>query len=153
MSEPRRIKLADATASELALFASTVLGIECSAEEGRDALIAKIRPAWTRTTIELDAEAVDAAGAKRITPKDIARSGRKIVRIRIPSTDQVGGKEPVPVSVNGKAMYIPRDEDVDVPAEYVEALNHAKRTVYDHHPERGLINRREVLRHSYQVVA
>lgn len=146
-----RIKLAEASAHQLAVFASNVLGIECEPGETREALLAKIKPAYARTTFDLPEE--DAQDERKpLTAAEALRTGRQMLMIRIPSTDQVGGKEPVPVSVNGKAMYIPRDEDVPVPSEYVEALRNAKQIAYDHHPERGLINRREVMRHPMQVI-
>ena len=77
-----------------------------------------------------------------------------MMRIHVNITEEAGGNEPVPVSVNGKVMLIPRGKDVDVPAEYVEVLQHAISHKYDPLPDGGMNPvPREVPLYPFQRVA
>lgn len=126
-----RIQIADATATQLAEFASVSMGIpDVKFRDGKAAILAKLAQAgYAEDFIEVE----DAALAKPVTAAAAVDSDggkpRKMMTIMIPMQEMPGseGKEPVPVGVNGKVMLIPRGKQVSVPAEYVHALENARK--------------------------
>lgn len=66
--------------------------------------------------------------------------------IEVKRTEEAGGNDPVPVSVNGINQLIPRGEHVPVRAPYVEVLQHAEKIVYDEVMEADGIRSRMVPR-------
>ena len=83
---------------------------------------------------------------RRISRTDESGKTREYVRILVHTSDKPGGEEPVFVGVNGIGMYIPRGEEVEVPVEYAEGLDHARQLVYPQSddPVGGLGEPREV---------
>ena len=63
-----------------------------------------------------------------VAAKELASQSK--TKIRIPTTDNSDGQQPVFVSVNGHAYVIQRDMDVDVPESVVEVLRNASTTSY-----------------------
>ena len=120
----KEININEATPQQLRDFAMLEYGIELSGKENRNVVYGKLK-------------AVGFTGDKILVPVDEpepesikkAPIGRQRVKINIHQTDEPGGQDPVKVSVNGKAMLIPRGEDVLVPVEYVEVLRNAKQSV------------------------
>jgi hypothetical protein len=123
------LKIPLASAAQLAEYAETVLGLDgVNYRLGSDALIAKIRiTGHDKDFIEVS---VPEADIQRIDPPRPV-SGRRMATIRIYNQETPGGTEPVPVAVNGKQMFIPRDRDCDIPWEYYHALDNARKYVYD----------------------
>lgn len=149
----KQVPIKDATATQLKQFARLHLGLQTPQSESRDKLEARIREVHADTTIPVEVED-DAAAAPPVgappppaTPAQeavVEAKARKLERIQIARQDGNGGDRPVPVSVNGKTMLIPRGEPVAVPEEYAEALRNAKQTVYDKNSDESLGEAREV---------
>lgn len=138
-----RISIAEATPQQLRSFATTVLGLELEGRENGPTLRSKIEQAgWTGDNIPVMGEAPSGppAGSRdaREASKIVKENGRAYFTIIIPREDKPGGQEPVYVSINGRGMFIPRGERQEVPAEYVEALDHAEQHVYDEFDGNGL---------------
>lgn len=127
-------KIAYLTASlpQLVVYAETVLGLEFAHNIGEAKLRAKIAEAgFSGDEIEVEDDETETQPAKPLTPADVIASGRKRVRIVIQMQEGVpGGSEAVPIGVNGTVARVMRGVEVDVPAEYVEVLDNARKTVY-----------------------
>jgi len=133
----------EASATELATFALTVLGMErATSTMGKPALLAKIQNAWKEDFILINVKEADIV---RQDPPARAGTGsgpfagRRCATIRIHPNDLPGGDQPVPVSVNGTQIFLPRDEDIRIPYEYMEALDNAKHYVYKQGPNGELL--------------
>lgn len=125
----QKILIADASAKQLADFAENALNLEgINYRMGTDAILSKMRVAmYDKDFIEVAGEE---ARIQRIDPPR-PQSARRMATIRIYNQETPGGTEPVPVAVNGKQMFIPRDRDCEVPWEYYHALDNAKKYVYE----------------------
>ena len=62
-----------------------------------------------------------------------------------------GGDQPVPVTVNGSTMLIPRGKVCEVPYEYALVLEHAKSTIYENDEINGLQKVGEAHQFPFQV--
>lgn len=125
-----KIAIEAASAKELRQYAELQLGIDLPQTSNRSQILAKIKRA------EPDIEEVPAIVDPEPAPltKAVAAEAQqeaKKVRVRIAPQDGVGGDRPVFVSVNGRAMLIPRSKVVEIPPAYAEALTNATYTVYD----------------------
>jgi len=153
-----------ATTEQLAEFAQASLGIEIKPRTPVHIARAKVLKAHSGDTITLlqrDTAQVPApAGAAAALNQAMAPDSKDMLRIFIqPAGDEDEENEPAFVSVNGKAMLIPRGEEVLVPRPYVEALRDAVRYFF---PEvkvdplkgeiGGLGKPREVLTYPFQVI-
>lgn len=141
----KTIKISEASAEQLRTFASASLGIEVHPNSNRETLISKISAAYDKDEIPVgDADDGDQplAGAppRPVTDRQASRPKKGYVRIHIHVTEDPGGNEPVPVGVNGKAMLIPRGEDVDIKEEYFEVLKNAVQHKYEMMPDGKSIN-------------
>jgi hypothetical protein len=137
-------KIADCQRSELFRFAKNGLGLDVPyAEATKESLIAALREAgYTSETIDVPDQSGDPAAAPSVRP-GVVETGdpdvtatmvdpwRVQVRIRIPSRDEPGGADTVPVCVNGRNAEIQRDTEVDLPAPYVRVLMDAQTRVFD----------------------
>lgn len=75
-----------------------------------------------------------ATAAKRtvvIEAKGSTKLSGKRAQLRIASTKEDAGKEPVFVGLNGEGYLIPRDVQVDCPIEIVQVLEDAKFTEFE----------------------
>lgn len=129
------VPLKTATLAQLRAFNEQkfqlALDENAKAAEYRAALAA----VWPKAEIEIlvdEDEAAPIPVAKAARGEHPAESSRgdPLVRLQIPDQDRPGGKDPVPLSVNGKAMLIPRRIICDVPYRYFLALQAAVQTVY-----------------------
>lgn len=77
---------------------------------------------------------------------------QKKVKIRIPSTEAVGGKDDVYINVNGVGYIIQRDQDVEVPESVYCALDDAQQTIYKQDKDGALVPRK-VHRYPFSLVA
>lgn len=146
----KTININEATAPQLVAFAQTQLNIEgVSTSLAKAAIIAKIKAVgYDQDTIE-----IEDASPKASAPVSDGSEGRKMVTIMIPSSNDPGGQDDVPVSVNGSAMLIPRDIEAKIPFEYYEALKNATRLVYTPLPNGGMSEPKEVPAYPFSRVA
>jgi hypothetical protein len=144
-----QIKISDANASQLAEFATTVLGIETNYRAGADKIRSLIaQSGYSRDVIDIDEPEQPIASQRVVEDKP-----RKRLTILIQQQNEPGGKEPVLVGVNGKVARIQRGVPVEVPEEYVEALRNANRVVFDKGPNGEPINPSLVPTHPFSVIA
>lgn len=147
-----RISIEQASAQQLRDFASLVFGLELTGTENKAVMTGKLKAVgYDKEDIPVmggssPAASKPAAGAGAVQENG---DGRDCMKILIPEEDKDGGQEPVFVSVNGSAMYIPRAKPVLVPLPYIEALQNAVQFVYPQYDgeEGGLGEPRKV--HSY----
>lgn len=145
----QKIAVSEATLPQLKAFATTVLGLEVARNATQDIVIGKIREAGYNldhiTVFEEvtpsqrgRTEGSDAKASARVVKTGQDGRERVYYRILIPNEEKPGGEEPVPVGVNGRSMFIPRGQPVEVPEEYVEVLENAEAYVYEPYDGNGL---------------
>lgn len=143
-----KIDITSASKAQLQIFARTHLGLDIDDKMSPDAIRAKISTAnYNQPTIEV--------GEPQEAPKAFVAGEpdtRKRVRIIIPNQDGSGGKDAVPVGVNGKVALIKRGVEVDLPYEYLHVLENAKKVQFDKGPNGEPINPQLVPTHSYSVI-
>jgi hypothetical protein len=125
----QKIAIADASAKQLADFAETNLGIEgVDYRLGKAKIEEKMRATmYDKDYIEVEDEQ---APIQRIDPP-VTLGARRMATIIIANQEKAGGTEPVPVAVNGRQMFIPRQAPQTIPWEYMHALDNAKKFVYE----------------------
>jgi hypothetical protein len=129
----KTININEATGPQLVWFAQNALNIEgIRPNMSKAEMIAKIR------AVGYDKDTIEVEQVEEAKPKALAADSRETVRIVIPGSDTPGGSDPVPVSVNGSAMLIPRDEECEIPYPFYEALKNAVRQVYTPLPDGGI---------------
>lgn len=120
-----RISIEEAHVKDVRAFAQIVLGLEVGDGEHKATVVDKMRTAGYMS----DEIALVETGAPRATsgqPNVVQNEkGQDCIRVLIPEDDKPGGTEPVPVSVNGSAMLIPRGTPQLVPVAYVGVLRDA----------------------------
>ena len=128
----QKIAIAEASAKQLADYAETVLGLDgVDYRLGKGKIKEKMRAAlYDKDFIEVEEEE---ATIHRIDPP-VAANKRRMATIYIHNSDKPGGTEPVPVAVNGRQMFIPRNAEATIPWEYKHALDNAKHFVYERGP-------------------
>lgn len=130
----KQVDINQATHDELLEYGRNTLGLSLQPNTGLEKLRAKIMEASDKayiTIAEPEVPAAQVGDEPRPVETQQAAPGRNMVRINIAVQEDAGGKDPVPVGVNGKIMIIPRGEDVDIPEEYFEALSHAVSHKFD----------------------
>ncbi|TIV83792.1 MAG: hypothetical protein E5V64_06400 [Mesorhizobium sp.] len=124
----QKIMIADASAKQLADFAE-LLGID-----GVDYRLGKAKIEEKMRAIMYDKDYIELPGEEptiqRIEPP-ATENKRRMATIMIPNQDRAGGTEPVPVAVNGRQLFIPRQSAQTIPWEYMHALDNAKKFVYE----------------------
>lgn len=152
----RTIAIAEATEEQLRQFCQDSLGLSVHPSAKRETIISRIRGAQHQgDSIEIlvdDIEpATGAAPPQGEVKPDVTLEAPEVaaeeqtelqrlgapekVMVNISMTDEPGGKDPVPVGVNGRVMLIPRNKNVEIPFPYFEALNKAVTYVYDPGPD------------------
>lgn len=125
--------LHEATTETLRVYAAEHLGIDGARGMGRDDLIARIGQAG-HAHVPADIHepvADDTAAAPDLAPMPAGTPGKApTVEIIVHEQAGPGGKEAVPVGVNGFLMVIPRNRAAAVPYPYYEALANAVQTSY-----------------------
>jgi len=147
----KQIPINEASAKDLADFATANLGLEVNFRMGSAAIRAKMATTgYTKDYIEIEE-------AEPVAPAPVAEGAapRKFVIIMIAAQETPGGSEPVPVSVNGRAMWIERSKPSRVPIEYYQALMNAVKYVYDPDPgpKGGLLPARAVTTYPVTLLA
>lgn len=131
----------EATLDELTKFAAQVLGMSVHPNIGEIKLRGKIRQAYPGDSITImvlededkgpvDAPVPPSEGDGKALRGASAENDPKVT-ITISEVDDVGGKRPVFVGVNGVGMLIPRGKPVDIPYRYYHALTNAIKTTHD----------------------
>ena len=135
-----RIALEDASLEDLRAFA-LIMGLDVDGRATRDSLLGKISASgWQGKNIPVaKAETPKAEQqGKGNRPAPYKTKGKvEYFGIRIDTQEKPGGDEPVPVSVNGRALFIPRAVGVAVPDHIIEVLEHAEEMVYPETDEVG----------------
>jgi hypothetical protein len=166
----KKIPVADATPAQLRHFAEVVLGLDgIKKTDTSTALRAKIAVVYkgdTITVAEDEPEAADpapVAAAPAVPVSDeLGANGLaggvingnpafKHKRVYIYGSEKPGGKEPVPLNVNGRQMYAPREQIIILAEPYIECLRNAREMVYDQDQKTGEMTSREVLAHTFEV--
>lgn len=129
------VPLADATREQLVYFAETVLGMaEVDGRWSKDTLIGKIATIDPNIkTIEVPEQApravvpdVGTVKAKSATGDRNDPERKVIIRVSTGGAGDYASDRPVSAAVNGKAILIPREEDVTVAYKFYEALLHTQ---------------------------
>lgn len=147
------IQIENASATQLAEFASNVLNIEADHRRGKAALITLIRDAgWKDDTIEVDAPVV--AKAAPVATADPVNADEaylnELVTIIIPKDDREN--DIVAVGHNGRNIRINRGEISKIPRKYLNVLKDAVKTVYAQTEKDGLGKATQVPMYPYQVI-
>ena len=129
-----KLPIADASDAQLFDYATKVLQLECGTGAGRDAIIATISLAWQNDWIMVEAgeHSVLFAQDDPVNVHAVKLAGSKgendpRVELTIHQTEMPGGKDPVPVGVNGQTVVIQRNMRASVPYRYYVALQNANR--------------------------
>lgn len=138
MATQQKKDIEKASDVELLEFAELTLQLpDAKTASDRATLLGLIRSTWPNDYIFVDsaatpeadeAQADDVRAMARIKLGEDAPADEPRWIIKISATELPGGKDPVPVGVNGRAVVIQRDMEAEVPHRYVEALQHAVRT-------------------------
>jgi hypothetical protein len=139
-----QVAFSEATDEQLRWFASTYLQLADIRPQTPIAKVkAKIAEAWTQDFIMVPDPSAAAAPppatagghpdrkieAWRMKPAD---RDKIMVEVMIPVNEhEIGGKDPVPLSVNGRALYVPRGQWSKIRLPYFEALVHATKVIYN----------------------
>lgn len=131
------LSVEDATRDQLASYATLQYGIEIEPRWNKNTILSRLRDAGfhadslTMNVAGAEHEPREAAPkAKSVDDRPAKWAGRRLVKLSIAKTNEPGGTEPVFVSVNGQAMYIPRGEPSWAPFEYYAALKEASYVEY-----------------------
>jgi len=166
----KQIPLHEATREQLMNHAELVCGINLGPNKANvkaETLIAKIQQAGHDHVQVAEAEADPETVAQDMAQSDQAAmqrtqsrravggassKGDPVITILIPEEDKRGGDRPVPVTVNGTTILLPRARQIDIAYRYYLALENAKQTLYDQNPETGEITSRTVYATNFQVI-
>lgn len=131
-----KIKIDLATEAQLRDFAEVTLQLGGADKAAPADLKAMVRNAWPNDFIYADVAELpqdDAEQSEEVRAvaqiKALGSGGRDDPKwiVEIASTELPGGKDPVPVSVNGHNVLIQRNMPVEIPHRYIEALRKAVR--------------------------
>ena len=153
----KQVAIAQASRNQLFHFARDVMQLDLRDNATPNEIKSRLKAAgYDKDFIEYEAEGVDEP--KRIVdtkPLDgdvIAPNGKpEKVKIQIAVGDKPGEDLPVFVGVNGKGMFIPRGEPVEVPYPYYEVLNNARQYRFASNEREGLQQPVEVPTYPFSV--
>lgn len=162
----RKVKLEEATPSEMLLHCRVVLGMGKAIlpdHTGADTLRAKI------LALMPDTQEIEVPEVQVVHDKPVGHGGNPGISERaqgVPTSSHGGNDpkvsltlfkteknkgEPIPVSVNGRTMLIPVGSLVSIPYRYFLALNYAVTTQYNFDDKTNDITPSEEPRHQYNV--
>ena len=154
---PKTIPIAEASEAQLLYFATTVLGLDIHpAVRKRETILSKISTASDATEITVpDEDPVAAAPVPQPETGHVPAHERPPVIVKIAITEAVDGEEAVPLSLNGKAMLVPRGRWCEIPYPYYAGpLLHAVEDRYEALPDGGMSTTpRKVSRYPHEVWA
>ncbi len=152
---PRTIPIADATVDQLLHFATTTLGLDIHhSVKKRETILSKISAASDVIEITVTDEVPAAAGPDpQPELSHIPAHERPPVIVKIAISDAADGEEAVPLSLNGKAMLVPRGRWCQIPYTYYAGpLAHAVEDRYESLADGGMrIKPRQVPRFPHEV--
>lgn len=140
----KKIPIEEATVEQLRAFASAYLGLDIHGSTKEENVRARVAKAWGKPEILVpdagEDETVVARGGQPPHPVTAAHQppDKGKVRLIIQRTDDSGGNDPVFVSVNGRAMLVPRGKEVEIPYRYFRALEKAVIYRYEPLPDGGI---------------
>lgn len=163
MESTNKVPLKEATREQMMQFGQTVLGLSIPGNIGDETLRAKITEVWDKDDIVLPLAAETPASPEGDPPAPVTedqqaaaadKKAAEKVTIILQRTEDAGGDEPVPVSVNGKCMLIPRGEEATIPRPYYEVLKNAVTHRYESVKDGGINpTPRKVPAYPFQVVS
>jgi hypothetical protein len=141
----KQLPMAEATVAQLRTFAELHLGISVAGTSNRATTLAAMAAAWDRDYIEIDEDAQvvvkrGASAATSSTPEQTERDQR-LIKLLIPVQEGPGGKDHVPLGVNGIVQLVPRGYPVEIRWPYFEVLARSVQTLYDQDKEHNMIPR------------
>ena len=148
----KTIPLAEATATQLAEFATTNYGLDVVPTHGKEKIRAALATAgWTGTEIEVRVADAPPAPAEGNAGAD---KPRRMVTVLIPNQEKAsgGGSEPVWLSVNGRGMWVPREEQVKIPYEYYLVLKSARAKLPITDADRAVTGWREITEYPFSTI-
>lgn len=171
----KRIKISAATEAQIAEFLTVMHGVELKPAElrSRNALTLAVRrvigdadeivvsdaapaspPTAATSSNEYGSISEFLAFARRpdLTDEERRRRDETKITIIIDRSDEPGGDQPVPVSVNGRNMFINRGEPSDVRYPYYAALLNAQRLVVEQSKIGDAPNERTVQAYPFQTI-
>lgn len=131
MSKIKTVALESATEEQLRTFASDNLGITLKDTDKRPAILARIRGAWDKPEITVSDDDPTIPKAKAKAAPNTDHGSNEFVTVLIERQEEPGGEEPVFLSVNGRALWVPRGEPARIRKPYFEVLKHSVKTVYE----------------------
>jgi hypothetical protein len=140
------MNIQDASTEDLRNFAKLKFGLDIHRMTGKPKIIAALRAAGFNDD-EFEAETV-VTPVPTPAPK-IPTSGN--VTITLQRDSSVGGKDMLPVGVNGKVMLLPRGKPISIPRAYYEVLRNANILEYALDEQSGIGEATEVPAHSFSV--
>lgn len=149
----KTFKVATAKAPELTRLATECLGMTFKKGTPVPVMRAKIKAAFDGDEFTLEMPDADEAPSKPVLAVNNTDDHPSHVTVIVATQDTAGGNEPVPVSVNGKAMLIPRGEEATIPWAYYQVLKDAVEFRYDPLPDGGMSPARKVMRYPFNRVA
>jgi len=134
--EMKTVLIEDATRDELATFAETVLGLEVhhlTQIPKLRSMISAVNPKLTQFQAPIPEPENARAPSEDAEPyrAPVGEMEEPRYDIIIPETEASDGQTAVPVSVNGRNMFIERGVRSTIKHRYYEVLNNAVQTLYD----------------------
>jgi hypothetical protein len=149
----KTVKIDTAGAADLIRFAKESLGITFKDNTPVVAMRAKVKAAHEGDEFTLEENQADEAPPVRVMKSEVdSKDGEAMVTVMIAAHDGPGGDEPVPVSVNGKAMLIPRGVEAPIKRMYLEVLKNAVEARYEALDNGGMSPARPVHRYPFSVL-
>jgi hypothetical protein len=154
----QQLPIVDATDQQIRDFCDAQQ-IELDATS-RSEMLAVLSSVWEHDYILMAVGEYDGQTDQVQTPEPIAQttitggvgSNDPKVLIRIGKTEMPGGKDPVPVGVNGRTVVIQRDMNVELPYRFYLALQNAVRETVDQNSQTGDITTSAVSNYPMQTL-
>lgn len=138
----KKIAFDDASREQLMDFAVNQLGLTIHKSTNTQTLIAKIKAGYSEEFIVIKDEANEPAppaaasepSAPPAPPKALTARTLKapMVTIQLHQQEGPGGRRPLPFTVNGSTMLVPRGRDSEVPYYIYEAMRNGKQMVVEY---------------------
>lgn len=130
----KKVSIQDATEAQLREFANGTLGLDVHVNAKLETVRAKVQAAWDGPEIMVTDEPQEGV-PQAIKRNDDGRGEHTHALVMISVTEDPGGSEPIPLSVNGRAMWVERGKPQAIRAPYYEVLCHAIKKIYDPMPD------------------
>lgn len=138
MSKTKQVPLADATNKQLRTFASSHLGLPLGSNVMTDRKLRAMiqEAAWDKPYVLVPAdEGVEVEPRPAAAAPEPQLGAEPYVKLLITVTEEDDGRDMVFVGVNGRAIYLPRGEEISVKYRYYLALKNAQKMITDQRGE------------------